>query len=150
VCWGVRQEHLTDEDPPVDAWILDPASRQSPRWWRQHTPATSQFALQHLIAYLHSAGGGLTVSLPPSPELIERLRSIGRTSTDLGSQILIEDDDLIIMAGRSPWTPDEETDITVEAEIGASRIDSIPQLLVDLARSGGGMSHGAFTGLRHQ
>jgi hypothetical protein len=24
VCWGVRQEHLTGEDPPVDAWLLDP------------------------------------------------------------------------------------------------------------------------------
>lgn len=150
VCWGVRQEHLADEDPPVDAWLLDPGSRRSPRWWRRHTPATSQFALQHLIAYLHADGGGFNVSLPPSPELAERLGNIGRTSIDLGGQILIEDNDLVIMAGKSLWTPDEETDITVEAEIGASRIGSIPHLLVDLARSGGGMSHGAFTGLRHQ
>ena len=71
-------------------------------------------------------------------------------SIDLGGQILIEDNDLVIMVGKALWTPDEETHITVEAEIGASRIDSVPQLLVDLARSGGGMSHGAFTGLRHQ
>ena len=150
VCWGVRQEHLAGEDPPVDTWLLDPDGHQPPRWWRRHTPTTSQFALQHLIAYLHAAGGGFNVSLPPSPELAERLRSIGRTSIDLGDQILIEDDDLVIMVGKSPWAPDEKTDITVEAEIGASRSDSIPQLLVDLARSGGGMSHGAFIGLRHR
>jgi hypothetical protein len=54
------------------------------------------------------------------------------------------------VAGKSLWTPDEETDITVQVEIGASRIDFIPPPLVDLARSGGGMSHGAYTGLRHQ
>ena len=150
VCWGVRQEHLADEDPPVDAWLLDPGSGRPPRWWHRHTPTTSQFALQHLIAYLHAAGGGFNVSLPPSPELAERLRSIGQASIDLGGQILIEDNDLVIMVGKSLWTPDEETHITVEAEIGASRIDSVPQLLADLARSGGGMSHGAFTGLRHQ
>jgi hypothetical protein len=150
VCWGVRQEHLTSEDPPVDAWLLDPRGRRSPRWWRRHTPTTSLFALQHLIAYLHAAGGGFNVSQPPSPELAERLRSIGRTSIDLGGQILIEDNDLIATVGKSLWTPDEETEITVEAEIGPSRIDSIPQLLIDLARSGGGMSHGAFIGLRHR
>jgi len=150
VCWGVRAEHLTSEDPLVDNWLLDPSGRESPRWWRQHTPTTSQFALQHLIAYLHAAGGGFSVSLPPSPELVRRLRSIGRTNIDLGGQILIEDDDLIIMAGKSLWTPDKETDITVQAEIGGSRLDSIPQLLVDLARGGGGMFHGAFIGLRHQ
>jgi hypothetical protein len=71
-------------------------------------------------------------------------------SIDLGGQILIEDDDLIIVAGKSLWTPDEETDITVQVEIGASRIDFIPPPLVDLARSGGGMSHGAFIGVRHR
>lgn len=150
VCWGVRQEHLTSEDPPVDAWLLDPRGRRSPRWWRRHTPTTSLFALQHLIAYLHAAGGGFNVSQPPSPELAERLRSIGRTSIDLGGQILIEDNDLIVTVGKSLWTPDEETDITVQVEIGASRAGSIPQLLVDLARRGGGMCHGTFTGLHHQ
>src|SRR5262249_2771332 len=124
--------------------------RQCPRWWRQHTPTTSQFALKHLIGYLHGAGGGFSVSMPPSPELIQQLQSIGRTSTELGGQLLIEDDDLVILAGKSPWVPEEETDIIVEAEIGASRTGSIPQLLIDLARNSGGMFHGAFTGLRQQ
>jgi hypothetical protein len=150
VCWGVRHEHLADEDPPVDSWLLDPSGRRPPRWWRYQAPTTSQFALKHLIGYLHAAGGGFNVNLPPSSELIERLRSIGQTSIDLGSQILIGDDDLVILVGKSPWTPDEGTDIAVEAEIGASRTDSIPQLLVDLARSNGGGFHGAFIGLRHR
>lgn len=87
------------------------------------------------------------MNVPPSPELVERLRSIGRTSIDLGGQVFIEDDDLVVLAGKSLWTPDEETDITVEVAIGASRIDSIPQVLVDLARRGGGMFHGAFLDL---
>lgn len=90
------------------------------------------------------------MSLPPSPGLIERLRGIGRTSINLDSQVLIEDDDLVILAGKSPWVPEEETDITIQAEIGASRTGSIPQLLIDLARRGGGMSHGAFIDLRHR
>jgi hypothetical protein len=148
VCWGIPREHLADEDPPVDNWLLDPTGGRPPRWWRRHTPTTSQFALQHLIGYLHPAAGGFTVHLPPSPELVERLRSLGRTSIDLGGQVLIEDDDLVIMAGKSLWTPDEETDITVEVQIGASRIDSIPQLLVDLARRGGGFFHSTFIGLQ--
>jgi hypothetical protein len=150
VCWGVPREHLADEDPPVDNWLLDPNNRRSPRWWRRHTPTTSQFALQHLISYLHPAAGGFTVNLPPSPELVEQLRSIGRTSIDLGSQILIEDDDLVIMAGKSPWTPEQETDITVDVRIGTSRTGSIPQLLVDLARRGGGMYHGTFIDLHYR
>ena len=60
------------------------------------------------------------MSLPPSPRLIERLRGIGRTSIDLDSQVLIEDDNLVILAGKSPWFR-EETGITIQAEIGASR-----------------------------
>jgi hypothetical protein len=81
--------------------------------------------LQHLIACLYPAGG-FTASLPPSPELAERLRTIGRTSIDLGDQVLIEDNDLVIMVGKSPWTPEEETNITVQVEIGATRTGSIP------------------------
>ena len=150
VCCGVRQEHLAGEDPPVDAWLVDPSGRQPPRWLRRHTPTTSQFALQHLIGYLHATGGGFNVKLPPSPQLTEQLRSLGATTVDLGGQILIEDDGLVILAGKSIWSPEEETDITVQAEIGASRTDSIPQLLIDLASTGGGMSHGAFIGLRHR
>lgn len=150
VCWGVHEKHLGREDPPVDAWHPARTGSRSWDWWRRHTPTTSQFALQHLIGYLHAAGGGFIVSVPPSPELVQRLRGIGRTSIELGGQILIEDDDLIVLAGKSLWTPDDDTNITVEAEIGASRIGSVPQLLADLAsHDGGGMFHGAFADLPH-
>jgi hypothetical protein len=147
VCWAVHQTHLGREDPPVDLWL--PARiGQHWDWCRQHTPTTSQFALQHLIAYLHPPAGGVTTTLPPSPELAGQPRPIGRTSIDLGGEILIEDDDLVVLAGKSPWAPPGEQTgtITVQAAIGATRIDSIPQLLVDLARRGG-WSHGAFTDL---
>ncbi len=149
-CWGVQQRYMAGDDPPVDLWLPARIGSRSWAWWRRHTPTTSQFALQHLIGYLHPAGGGFDMKLPPSPELVERLRSTGRTSIELGGQVLIEDDDLVVLAGKSLWTPDEETDIAVQAEIGASRAGSIPQLLVDLARRGGGMFHGAFTDLPHR
>jgi hypothetical protein len=148
VCWGVPREHLGCEDPPVDNWLLDPSGQQPSRWWRRHTPTTSQFALHHLIGYLHPPGGGFRMDLPPSPELIQQLRSIGQTSIDLDGQVLIEDDDLIILAGKSLWTPDDQTSITIDVHIGPSRAGSIPQLLTDLARHGDGMRHGAFTSLR--
>jgi hypothetical protein len=150
VCWGVPRAHLASEDPPVDAWLLARDGSQSWNWWRRHTPTTSQFALQHLIAYLRPAGGGFIISLPRSPELAEQLRSIGQTSIELDGQILIEDDDLMVMAGKSLWTSEEETDITVQAAIGASRAGSIPQTLVDLGRRGGGTVYGAFADLLHQ
>lgn len=146
-CWAIHQQDLGREDPPVDLWRPARMGLRRWDWWRGHTPTTSQFALQHLIAYLRPAGGGLYTNVPPSPELADRLRSIGRTSIDLSGQVLIEDDDLVVLAGKSVWTPDEETDITVEAAIGTSRIDSIPQVLVDLARRGGGILHGAFLDL---
>lgn len=82
--------------------------------------------------------------MPPSAELVGRLRGIGQASIDLGGQVLIEDDDLIVMVGKSLWTPDKDTDITVQVEIGASRAGSIPPLLVDLARGTGGGFHGVF------
>jgi hypothetical protein len=143
VCWGVHHKHLASEDPPVDTWLLDPRSKRPPRWLARHTPTTSQFALQHLIAYLHATGGGFNVTVPPSPGLIERLRNTGQTSIDLDGQLLVEDDDLIILAGTSLWTPDEDTGTTVTAQIGPSRVSSIPEILVDLARNPG-IAHGAF------
>ncbi len=151
VYWGVHQDYLGREDPPVDLWRPARMGLRSWDWWRRFTPTTSQFALQHLIAYLHPdpAAGWFSTAMPPSPELVEQLRSIGRTGIDLGGQVLIEDDDLVILVGRSVWARDEETDITIEAAVGASRIDTIPQLLVDLARRGG-WSYGAFTDLLHR
>lgn len=154
VLWGVRRGHLADEDPPVDAWRLADDG-QSWDWWYQHTPTTSQFALQHLIGYLNGAGG-FHVDVPPSAGLAEQLRSTGQTSIKLGDQVLIEDDDLIVLAGKSPWAVDElaeETNITVEVKIGPGRIGSIPPLLVDLARRiprVGGMHYGAFSSLLRQ
>ena len=94
-------------------------------------------------------GRRFTVNLPASPELAELLRGSGRTSINLGDQVLIEDNDLIIMAGKSLWAPEEETDITVQVEIGASRAASIPRPLLDLARRGGGLCHGAFIDPHH-
>ena len=29
LCWGVRQGHLAGEDPPVDAWLMNPSGRVS-------------------------------------------------------------------------------------------------------------------------
>jgi hypothetical protein len=81
---------------------------------------------------------------------VARLQGIGQTSTVFDGAILIEDDDMVILVGTTPALPDE-TDIIVKAEIGASRIDSIPQLLADLARAArGGAFHGAFLGLRNR
>ena len=150
VCWGVHQTHLGRDDPPVDLWR--PARiGHFWEWWRQHTPTTSQFALRYLIAHLpypgNPAAGGFETTVPPSPELFGQLRSIGRTSIDLGSEVLIEDDDLVVLAGKPVWAPpgEETGTITVRAAIGASRIDSIPPLLVDLARRGGWIFGSALT-----
>jgi hypothetical protein len=89
--------------------------------------------------------------VPPAPEIAGQLRSIGRTSIDLGGEVFIEDDDLIVLAGKSVWAPpgEETGTITVRAAIGATRTGSIPQLLVDLARHGG-WTHGVFTDPRHR
>jgi hypothetical protein len=155
VCWGAHQAHLGRDDPPVDLW--HPARIGGHwDWWRGFTPTTSQFALQYLIAHLvypgNPAAGGFTTTVPPASEIAGQLRGIGRTSIDLGGEVLIEDDDLVVLAGTSVWAPpgEETGTITVRAAIGASRIDSVPQLLVDLARRGGGWSHGAFTDLLHR
>lgn len=148
--WGVHQAHLGRDDPPVDLWL--PARiGQSWEWCRQFTPTTSQFALQHLIAGLHPTVGGFETTVPPSPELASQLQRIGRNSIDLGSEVLIEDDDLVVLAGKSVWAPPgEQAGITVQAAIGASRTGSVPQPLVDLARHGGWIFGDAFTALRHR
>ena len=104
MCWAVHQTHLGREDPPADTWR--PARiGQHWDWWHQDAPTTSQFAVHYLIACLHPAAGGFTTKVPPSPELAGRLRGTERTSIDLGGQVLIEDDDLVVLAGKSPWAP---------------------------------------------
>jgi hypothetical protein len=102
-CWGVNQKHLARDDPPVDLWLPARIGSRTWDWWCRDTPTTSQFALQHLIGYLQSPAGGFIMTLPSSPELAERLRSIGRTSIELGGQVLIEDDDLVVLADKSLW-----------------------------------------------
>ena len=149
VCWAVHEQYLGREDPPVDLWRPARMGVRRWEWWREWTPTTSQFALQHLIAYLHPAAGGFHTDVPPSHELDGRLRNAGRTSVDLGGQVLIEDDDLVILAGKSLWSEADETGITIQAAIGPARTASIPQVLVELARRGGGMYHGAFLDLRN-
>jgi hypothetical protein len=155
VCWAVHQRHLGRDDPPVDCWQEARTHLRSWEWWRGFAPTTSHFALQYLIAHLpypgNPAAGGFTTTVPPAPEIAGQLRSIGRTSIDLGGEVFIEDDDLIVLAGKSVWAPpgEETGTITVRAAIGATRTGSIPQLLVDLARHGG-WTHGVFTDPRHR
>ena len=71
------------------------------------------------------------------------MRAIGQTSIQLGRQVLIEAEDLFILVGESPFTqPDGWNSITVE--IGPSRVNSVPEVLSDLARGNGGWFTGKF------
>lgn len=83
------------------------------------------------------------MDMTPSPELVDQLRSIGQTSIQLSRQTLIEDDDLLILVGESPWTqPDSWSSIQVE--IGSSRIHSVPKVLSELTQGRGGWFTGSF------
>jgi hypothetical protein len=126
VCWAVHEHEAYRDDPPVDVWRPARMGQRQWDWWRRHTPTTSQFALQHMLAYLYTAAGGLSVKLPPSDELLIQLQDAGQTSTDLGDQVLIEDDDLVILVGKSLWGIDGETDITVDVAIGPGRAVATP------------------------
>jgi hypothetical protein len=140
--WVVVREHLADEDPPVEGLHLDGSDGRVLGTW-QHTPTTSEFVLQQLIAYLDHPGGGFSVDVTPSPEQLDQLRAIGQTSIQLGRQVLIEAEDLFILVGESPFTqPDGWNSITVE--IGPSRVNSVPEVLSDLARGNGGWFTGKF------
>jgi hypothetical protein len=99
----VLREHLADEDPPVECLHIDTRDGRTLGTWR-HTPTTSEFVLQQLIAYLHHPGGGFSVDMTPTPELLDQLRSIGQTSIELGRPTLIEGEDLLILVGESPFT----------------------------------------------
>jgi hypothetical protein len=132
--WVVLREHLADEDPPVQCQIIKEWDDRVLESW-QHTATTSEFALQQLIAYLDHPGGDFQVDMMPSPELLEELRSLGQTSIQLGQQTLIEGEDLLILVGESPFTnPDGVS--TIRVEIGASRANTIPETLSNLAPGG--------------
>jgi hypothetical protein len=149
VLWAVRPDHLADEDPPVQIWC---GGEPDVAPWHHWTPTTSQFALQHLIGYLHPADGGwlLINDIPRSDELIEELRGAGRSSIDLDGKLLVEDDDLIVLAGKSLWSDEGQSGFDVQAAIGPSRIGSIPGYLVDLAHYPGiAGTGGAFLELRN-
>jgi len=140
--WVVTRQILGDEDPPVECLHIDDGAGPVLATWR-HTATTSEFALQQLIAYLRHPGGGFSVDITPSPELVDQLRSIGQTSIRLSRQTLIEDDDLLILIGESPWTqPDGWSSIQVE--VGPSRINSIPEVLSELTQGRGGWFTGSF------
>jgi hypothetical protein len=148
VRWGVQPEHLAEDDPPVQ-YCWDSGGGASP--WQPWTPTTSQFALQHLIAYLRPVGGSMLLlnDVQPSPELLDRLRTAGRAGIELGGQLLVEDDELIVLAGKSPWSPTEEPAIDISVTIGPGRSGSVPEALADLARrEGWAGSSGAFLDLR--
>jgi hypothetical protein len=140
--WVVLRQNLGDEDPPVEGLHIDDSGGRLLETWR-HTATTSEFALQHLIGYLRHPGGGFSVDMTPSPELVDRLRSIGQTSIRLSRQTLIEDNDLLILAGESPWTqPDGWSSIQVE--VGPSRIRSVPKVLTELTQGRDGWFTGSF------
>ena len=145
--WTVPLEHLAEDDPPVECLHIDDRDGQILETWR-HTPTTSQFALQQLISYRRPPGGGFTVEMTASAELLDQLQAIG-TCIELGTQTLIEGDDLLILAGMSPWTVPEGWD-TIEVQIGASRVNSVPKILTDLIQRKGGWRTPSFPGGRGQ
>lgn len=140
--WVVLRQNLGDEDPPVEALHIDDSAGQPLETWR-HTATTSEFALQQLIGYLRHPGGGFSVDMTPSPELVDRLRSIGQTSIRLGRQVLIEDDDLLILVGESPWTQPGGWS-SVQVEVGPSRVRSVPKVLTELIQGRDGWLTGSF------
>ena len=148
VVWAVAEQDLGLDDPPVDAWMV--SDRDSDKWtlWRRHTNSTSLFALEHLLSYLHAPGGGFSKDIERSTTLLDQLATLGRSRIQIGAAVLIEGEDLVIRVGPSPWSADPESDYTLQVELGTSRIGRIPEDLISLASSGGGMFHGQFAELR--
>jgi hypothetical protein len=142
--WVVMRKYLADDDPPVECLDVEEWSRRVLAT-RRHTATTSEFALQHLIAYLNPGGGGFEVNMTPSPELLDELRSVGETSIQLGQQTLIEGEDLLIVVGVGPFDQPDGLG-SIQVEIGPSRTNAIPKTLSNLAGRHGGSRSGIFAG----
>lgn len=151
VAFAVGEQHLSLDDPPVDVWMVNGREWNDWTLWRRHTDSTSLFALEHLLGYLHAPGGGFLTDVEPATELLDRLATLGRSRIKIGPAVLIEGEDLVIRIGPSPWSADPENDYTLQVELGASRVNNIPDELIAVATSGGGsFSHGQFTELRQR
>ena len=140
--WVIQRGYLRHEDPPVEARCIDIENGELLGTW-QHTATTSEFALQQLLAYRRPSGGSFGVDMTVTPELLEQIRSAGHISLQLGRETLIEGDDLLIVAGVSPYSLPEGRD-SIEVQVGASRVGRLPQVLTELAEGKRAWSTGAF------
>lgn len=142
VDWVIQHGHLGREDPPVEALHVDAEHGELLDSW-QHTATTSAFAFQQLLAYRRSPGGSFSVDMTVTPDVLDRMRGAGRISVQLDRQTLIEGDDLLVVAGVSPYTLPEGWG-SIEVQVGASRVGHVPQVLTELTGGRGVWATGAF------
>lgn len=76
--WAVKEEHLTQDDPPVDGYPLDyerPFSESHFRHDGEVAPHITSFVLERLAYFLHGNGGGALVTVKLNDKFLAQMRA---------------------------------------------------------------------------
>jgi uncharacterized protein (TIGR02996 family) len=133
--WAVKKEHLGDDDPPVDGYLLDYEEERGrfvhdKRW----APQVSTWALIHITAYLGITGaGGFGTSVSDATALAERLSRALPVATAFGDVRIFETTN-IVASISSGWGGTPHLDVHISKQIPKKQV---PAVLLEYAGQGG-------------
>ena len=101
----MKEENLKLEDPPVSEYLFDGASSFS--FYGKAADHITSFVLDHLIYYLHGAGGGCGLEIDPTDGFINLLRNSFETNLQIDHISIFERQNMVAFIMPS-YTPERK------------------------------------------
>ena len=134
--WAVRDEYLTEDDPPVDGYHLtDDAGTFE--YFGAFGPITT-FILDHMTGiYLRGRGGSFNVDIDPTDAILKEMRASFQVYAEFGPLRIFEMEKIIAHVRPNPYgDPTDPFVLTVEVWRPIPR-ERIPACVLALVGGGG-------------
>jgi|GEM_PF-3510960 len=143
VYWAIRDENLTDSDPPVDTYCLDYESGDEDRFSLCGTewPHITTFIFGHMAHFLDGKGGGCFVRVEATDDFLNEMHKAFPVNSCFDTIHIFEKQDLIVLILPTEYDP-EKYHMLVEV-FRPIPMSDIPNCVL-VRTNNGGAFHGMF------
>lgn len=96
--WAVREENLSQDDPPVDGYTLDyDSSEEKFDYVRQEAEHITSFVLYHMVFFIYGAGGNFVVNLDSVDDLLGEMQKTFEVQAKWGRLNIFENENIFAL-----------------------------------------------------
>lgn len=104
--YSIEEENLSQDDPPVESYILDyDSSEEKFDCDLQQAEHITNFTLQHMAYFLYGEGGGFHVTVDSVEDLLSEMRRVFEVHAKWENLQIFENEDMFALVSADVYQP---------------------------------------------